>query len=133
MANREIELHDTRVERIDRAEGRIVLWMSAYMHESEGRPGWDRGTGWMLPAKLVVENGVFDRPFASASLWITEGHIAIGDRLLEAVPLPFNEHGEIRIFLTGAEGELVVRGSHARIEEVGPAVFVEYFSPSDKT
>jgi hypothetical protein len=97
VANREIELHDTRVERVERADGNIALLLSAYMHESDGRPGLDRGTGWSLPARLVIENGEFDRPFSSAVLWVTEGQIAVGDRLFSnRIPLPFDEHGEIQ-------------------------------------
>ncbi|MGO9113426.1 MAG: hypothetical protein ACLP9L_29700 [Thermoguttaceae bacterium] len=129
--NREIELHDTRVERIEQADGNIVLWLSAYMHESDGRPGWDRGTGWKLPARLVIENGELDNPFSSSSLWITDGHIAAGNRFFEnAIPLPFDEHGDIRLLLTGAEGQLAVHGNHVYLEETGPAVYVEEFHPS---
>lgn len=131
--NREIELHDTRVERIERTNGSIVLWLSAYMHESEGRPGWDRGTGWNLPARLVVENGEFERPFSSPSLWVTDGHIAVGECLfVNLVPLPFDAHGEIRLFLSGAEGEIVIKGNRVYFEPFGPAVYVEEFPGSDE-
>jgi hypothetical protein len=131
VVNREIELHDTRVERIENADGNIVLWMSAYMHVSEGRPGRDRGKGWELPARLIIENGKFDHPFSSPSLWVTEGHIAVGGRLFDnGIPLPFDEHGEIRLFLSGAEGELVISGDRAYLEPTGPAVYVEEFSGS---
>ena len=134
MANRKIELHDTRVERIERTDGSIVLWLSAYMHESDGRPGRDGGTGWRLPARLVIENGEFGRPFSSPSLRITDGHVAIGDCVFDnGLPLPFDKHGEIRLFLSGAEGELLISGDHAYLEATGPAVYVEEFSASDET
>ena len=131
MTNREIELHDTRVERIERVGSNIVLWLSAYMHESDGRPGWDKGTGWNLPARLVIESGEFDRPFSSPSLWVTDGHIAVGDRVFDnLLPFPFDEHGEIHLLLTGAEGSLAVRGDRVYLEPTGPAVYIENFFPS---
>ena len=133
MANREIELHDTRVERVEQSGTSIVLWLSAYMHESEGRPGVDRGTGWNLPARLVIEHGEFDRPFSSPFLRVTDGHIAVGDRLYDnGIPLPFDEHGEIHLFLSGAEGELAIRGKRAYVEPTGAAVYIEEFSALDE-
>ena len=129
--NREIEFHDTRVERFEQADGNIVLWLSAYLHESAGRPGRDRGTGWNLPARLVIENGELDHPFSLPSLCVTDGHIAVGDRLFDnAVPLPFDEYGEIRLLLSGAEGQVAIRGNRAYIEPTGPAIYVEEFFPS---
>ena len=126
MANREIELHDSCVERIEPADGRIVLWLSAYMHESEGRPGRDKGTGWTLPARLVVEDGTFDRPFASPSLWILNGHVAVGNRLFDnGIPLPFDERGHIRLVFSGAEGELAISGTRVYLEPTGTATYVE--------
>jgi hypothetical protein len=130
--NREIELHDTRVERIEQADGNIVLWLSAYMHESAGRPGRDQGTGWNLPARMVIENGEFEHPPASLSLWITDGHIAVGDCHFDNfIPLPFDEHGGIRLLLSGAEGQIAIRGDRAFLEATGPAVYVEEFCPSN--
>jgi len=131
--NREIELHDTRVERIERTDSKIVLWLSAYMHESDGRPGLDRGTGWSLPARLVIENGEFDHPFSSPSLWVTDGYIAIGDGVFDnLIPLPFDEHGEIHLLFSGAEGELAIHGSRVCLEPTGPAVYVEESFPSEE-
>ncbi len=133
MANREIELHDTRVERIERTDGSIVLWLSAHMHESDGRPGRDRGTGWTVPARLVIVYGKFVRPFSSPSLWVMVGHVAIGDRLFDnGIPLPFDERGELRLFLSGVEGEVAIGGDRAYFEATGPAIFIEEFSGSDE-
>ena len=131
--NREIELHDTRIQTIERVDGNIVLCLSAYMHESDGRPGRDRGTGWSLAARLVIENGDFTGPFSSSSLLVSDGHIAVDDRVFDnAIPFPFDERGEIRLHLSGAEGTLAIRGTRAYLESTGPAVYVEEFSPSEE-
>jgi hypothetical protein len=134
VPNRVIELHDTCVEGIEQVHGRIVLRLSAYLHESEGRPGIDRGTGWTLPARLVIENGRYDRPFVSHSLWVIDGHISIDDSLLDnCIPLPFDKRGRIRLFLAGAEGELAISGDRVYVEPMGPAVYVEEFPGTDPT
>jgi hypothetical protein len=134
MANREIELHDTRIERIERVDGNIILWLLAYMHESEGRPGWDRGTGWSLPSRLIIENVNFDHPFSSPSLWILDGSITVDDHLFEnCMPLPFDMCGKIHLFLSGAEGKLVISGDRAYFEPIGEPVYVEEFPGSEKT
>jgi hypothetical protein len=128
VTNRGIEFHDMRVERIERTDRSITLWLSAFMHESEGRPGRDRGTGWNLPARFVVESGEFDRPFSSSSLWVTEGRIAVDNRLFDNfIPLPLDAPGKIRLILSGAEGDLVISGVRAYVEPTGPAVYVEEF------
>ena len=133
VANQEIELHDTRVERVERADRSIVLWLSAYMHESDGRPGRDPGTGWSLPARLIIENGELDHPFPSPRLWVTAGQITVGDRLYDnCIPLPFDERGEICLILSGAEGKLAIRGNRAYLEPTGAAVYLEDFSASDE-
>jgi hypothetical protein len=133
IVNREIELHDTRIQRIELVGSSIVLWLSAYMHESKGRPGLDRGTGWSLPARLVVENGKFDRPFSSPSLCVADGHVSVGDRRFDnCIPMPFDERGKIRLFLSGGEGELVISGDRTYLEPTGPAVCIEEFSGSDE-
>ena len=83
--------------------------------------------------RLAIENGTLERPFASNSLWITEGHIDVGGRTIDnGLPLPFNESGHIRLVLSGAEGELVVRGDGAYLEPTGPAVFIEAFTGCDE-
>jgi hypothetical protein len=128
MANRAIEFHDTRIERIEHVNDTIVLWQSAYMHESDGRPGWESGTGWSLPARLVIENGTIEHPLPSQSLWILDGSITVADRLFDnMVPLPFDERGEIRLSLYSEEGELVVHGERVYVEPAGEAIYVEEF------
>jgi hypothetical protein len=52
--NRHIELHDSRIARIDISPGAVQLQFDrAYLHQSTGRPGIDPGTGWTQAARLV--------------------------------------------------------------------------------
>jgi len=53
-----------------------VLRLTAYVHQSEGRPDQDRGTGWTQEADLRVGMAtLIEAP--TTSLWILDG--AIGD------------------------------------------------------
>jgi hypothetical protein len=53
--NTNIELHDSVVANIATLEGAaIVSFQPAYLHKSEGRPGFDAGSGW-LPMQPSAE------------------------------------------------------------------------------
>lgn len=57
MTNRLIELHDSDVLDVTLDGDDVVIAMSAYVHESEGRPGIDAGTGWTQPVRVTVIEG----------------------------------------------------------------------------
>ncbi len=55
MANRVIEIHDSELKSIVLSKGEIVLELSpAYIHQSEGRPATDAGTGWLQDAIIRI-------------------------------------------------------------------------------
>ena len=57
MRNRAVELHDSEVATIFYFYGVAVLVFShAYIHQSEGSPGRDAGSGWWQRAELVIQN-----------------------------------------------------------------------------
>jgi hypothetical protein len=56
-------------------------------------------------------------------------HIHYHKVLDSCIPLIYYE---IHLFLSGAEGELIIRGDRAYLEPTGPAVYVEKFSASDE-
>lgn len=115
-------------------DGSLALWLSAYVHESASRPGLDLGTGWSQPVCLTLENGRLEHPFAASSLWITDGYLTVSDRVFDNVlPLPFDERGQIYLFLSGPEGELVIVGQRALLELTGEALYVEDFPGKNAT
>ena len=131
MPNAAIELHDSRVTGIHTEGSDVVLDFDAYVHMSDGEPGVDAGTGWKRPVRITVREGVVRRAFGADALWITNGVVWIGERMLDdLIPLALDEAGIVRIELVGAEGRLTVTGAGLRIEVTGDGVYVERFPGS---
>lgn len=119
--NRAIELHDTRVGRIETIDDAVVVELSpAYVHKSEGRPGWDAGTGAWQHAVLRFVGGSIegDRPTLPEDLWT--GTLRVGDHEspnLIPIPLPIGP-AELRLsFVMG--DELAIHGESIALELVG--------------
>jgi len=54
MPNWAIEIHDSEIDSIAVIGDYVVLnFSSAYIHESEGRPGFDEGSGWTQRTSIV--------------------------------------------------------------------------------
>jgi hypothetical protein len=126
MANAAIELHDSRVTAIHTEGSAVVLDLDAYVHVSDGRPGVDAGTGWSWPVRMSVRDGAVQRDFEGDALWIADGTVRIGDRMLDKMlPLALDQAGSVAIELTGGEGRMTVTGTGLRIESMGEGTFVE--------
>ena len=129
---RAIEFHDTTVAGITKVGEQVILFLRAYVHQSEGRPGWDAGSGWVQAAALTftgakIEGGKPDLP---ADIWHGElnldGNVSAND-----LPIPFHYVGEITLTLQiGAPNDLVVHGTGATLTMLGEAEYVEEYSGS---
>jgi hypothetical protein len=128
MTNRLIELHDSDVLDVTDDGHDVVIAMSAYVHESEGRPGIDAGTGWTQPVRITVFEGRVVRRHEGDRLWIMEGVISVGDETFDnMMPTHVIANGDVKLVFSGAEGVLDVVGAGIRVEVTGEAVFVEGF------
>jgi hypothetical protein len=58
--NAAIELHDSQVVAVESATGTIIVWLAAYVHRSDGRPGFDPGSGWSQ--RVALEFGGTEVP-----------------------------------------------------------------------
>ena len=125
MENRAVELHDSRVVATEWTGADLVLRMSVYLHQSDGQPGEDRGTGWTQDAELRVGTATpIELP--SAPLWILDGTIEVGQRVFEnLLPVPFDHQGRVAVKLNGAAGKLHVVGVGATLTLLGKPVFIE--------
>lgn len=54
MPNRAVELHDSQVISVRLEGGTCVIELAAYVHDSDGTPGVDAGTGWTQAAQLTL-------------------------------------------------------------------------------
>ena len=129
MPNRSIELHDTMVAAVIDVGTQIVVFLRAYIHQSEGRPGWDAGSGWVQAAALTFSNGVVDGtiPDLPANIW--NGDLKVEEEVLSnCVPVPVIFKGAVSLKLSlDAPAEIVVRGTRVEITLIGEPVYVEEF------
>ena len=117
MANRLIELHDSHVLDLADDGDDVVIAVSAYVHESEGRPGIDVGKGWTQPVRITVFEGRVVRRHEGDRLWIIDGVISVGDETFDnMMPTDVLAHADVKLVLSGAEGVLDVVGVGVRVE-----------------
>ena len=130
MMNRSIELHDSELYAVMQVGTQVIVILSAYLHQSEGEPGRDKGIGGWQSVALVFKDGASDisgEPL-DLPLDIWSGKIERNGQLEEnMIPLPFSGEGEIilrlhlegdyRVTFRGCQGELVLIGQPDFIEE----------------
>jgi hypothetical protein len=132
VANQAVELHDSQVVKTTWSGRDLVLHLSAYLHQSEGRPDQDRGTGWTQEADLRVGMAtLIEEP--TASLWILDGTIEVGQRVFDnLLPMPFDYPEPVVVKLSGAEGTLHASGVGVSLTLLGNPVFVEDVPADDE-
>lgn len=139
--NRSIELHDTSVGRIETIRDVVLVHLSpAYVHTSEGRPGWDAGTGAWQHAIIRLADGSIDdqrQTFASLAGTLPTLPGSIGDGTLRVagreypneIPIP-SPGGPVELHLVFRSGhELTIRAESIALELIGEAFDEEEFRP----
>ena len=125
-----LELYDSRISRIDEADGIVSVHFShAYIHKSSGAPGKSAGTGWSQEAVLTLFDVSALPELPPMPNTIAEGYLEVGGIRHELIPLPFKRKVAARlmlVFVDGAQIEIV--GNMPVIELKGSAIFLEDFS-----
>jgi hypothetical protein len=117
--NSAIELHDSEclaIEAGNDCKGSVLL--DAYVHRSEGRPGWEEGEGGIQRVRVVFENITIDGMVGSLPAYIYEGSLEIGDVVFDnLIELPASYAGAVRLKVMLSEDAriLVVSGTAATI------------------
>ena len=131
MPNRAIEFHDSTLDSVQVDGTNLTIRFSAaYIHESNGKPGLDAGSGWTQEALIhmkgaSVEGTIHELP---CNLW--DGSLRLGGDLFEMIPIPLAYEGGIEINLE-QDGKMRITGTHVHLELVGKAIYVEQF-PSNR-
>ncbi len=127
---RAIELHDSQLIGFVRVGAQVIVFLRAYLHQSEGAPGVDRGTGWVQAAALRwaearVVGAAGELP---ADIW--DGSLIVGDEAMpNTVPVPFAYEGPVVLRLVLADGaEAAIDGTDASLVLIGEPEFVEEFA-----
>ena len=125
--NAAVELHDSTVAGIVQRDGTVIVhFQPAYLHKSQGRPGYDAGTGWVQDARLLfddasVSGGIPDLPCA-----IMDGEFVVGsEKHANSIPMPlaFTEPAELRLVFDTVH-TMTVKGRSVRLEMLERTGFV---------
>ncbi len=130
--NRAIEIHDSVLDALSLDNGDAVLHFShLYIHESEGVPGIDVGTGWSQEGRLTISNVVIEGSFSAWPAHLHEGQITVDDTVYEnEIPTSLNVVGKIELQLKSWSEIISIVGMGAKLELIGEPEYVEQFKPS---
>jgi hypothetical protein len=134
MPNRAIEIHDSVLAGVSFSQGEAQLhFSSVYVHQSEGVPGRDVGSGWVQKALLRIHDAMVEGAFSEFPVDLSDGQIQLGNKLLDnEIPVPLRHKGafELRLRAMLREQEVVTfTGSGAELELLGEPEYVEEFRP----
>jgi hypothetical protein len=124
-----LDLHDSRVSRIDLVDGVASVHFShAYIHKSAGKPGKDRGTGWSQEARLILSEVESFGSIPPLPNTISEGFLEVGGIKHQLIPLPFRRKVGARLSLAFVDGtELEIVGGKPFVELGGTPIYLEEF------
>lgn len=130
MSNKAIELHDSTISSVQEEQGRLeILFDSAYIHESNGRPGVDDGTGWAQTAKFVFDSPVVTGKWPAFPACIRSGTLEVGQTIYDnVIPLPLKSCEAAKLSFTFLSKEAVVISANGINGELaGNAKYIERF------
>ena len=132
MQNRAIEIHDSTLDSISIQNADAVLHFSAvYIHQSEGIPLVDAGSGWVQEALLRIGAAQISGSISNLPNDILGGQIILGKDVLEnEIPIPLSYKGIVEIRLESWNDEVIlISGDSAELELIGESKYVEEFRP----
>ena len=101
MPNRAIEIHDSVLAGVSFSQGEAQLhFSSVYVHQSEGVPGRDVGSGWVQKALLRIHDAMVEGAFSEFPVDLSDGQIQLGNKLLDnEIPVPLRHKGAFELRL----------------------------------
>jgi hypothetical protein len=99
--NRAIEIHDSILAAVSFFQGEAQLhFSSVYIHQSEGVPGRDAGSGWVQQATLRRSDARVNGTFSEFPVALTGGQIQLGQCILDnEIPAPLHHEGSCELRL----------------------------------
>jgi hypothetical protein len=135
MPNRAIGIHDSKLASLSVQSGQVVLSFSAaYIHQTEGRPGIDAGTGWIQPAVIHIRGEIADGSLTKLPCDLMDGYLELdGQEYDNMIPIPLSFTGDVELALTSEFGETVkIRGNHIALGLLHEPEYVEKFPGADQ-
>jgi hypothetical protein len=134
MPNRAIEIHDSVLESVSLSQGEAQLhFSSVYIHESEGVPGIDAGSGWVQKAILRIHDARMEGAFSELPVDLADGQTQMGKNVMDnEIPVPLRHKGAFELRLQAKwQAQVVVSftGSGAELQLLGEPEYVKEFRP----
>jgi len=128
-----VELHDSTVVGIEEVGSQIILFLTMYIHKTEGRPGWDAGSGFIQAAAIVFSDGELAGEIPELPADISDGSLTVDAEVLRnMIPIPFSFSGQVSLALNVVgPASLAIGGSRAELTLIGDAAYVEKFVGAD--
>ena len=125
--NSALEFHDSEVASVHRMGDTLcVRFSAAYVHRSQGRPGFDAGAGYAQSLELRFQQAEWSGDLPSCLGRLSDGRLRDGDDTLSLVPLPYRSRGPVAAELVFQNGEVLsVRSASAALRFTGDPRFVE--------
>jgi len=130
MKNSAIELHDSTIEAISNVADQLFLFIRAYLHQSDGIPGIDKGSGWNQAVVLSFSNSTIVGNNKQYPINISAGELIVGKKTIpNMISIPFiGDDVEINLVLVNAE-HICIKGKRAELILLGNPKYVEEFHP----
>ena len=127
--NRAIEIHDSVLESVAMEGHEAILHFShAYIHQTDGNPGVDAGTGWSQTAVIRIAEAVIDGSFSAWPRDLWDGHLRLDGTLSDnLIPIPLDQTASLELLLEGRGEVITITGSHITLELLGVARYIEDF------
>lgn len=131
MPNRAIEIHDSVLDKILILDGTAVLhFPHLYIHQSDGTPGVDSGTGWSQTGYLRIKHATIVGSFPEIPCDLHGGYIKMGELILNnEIPIPLTYHGTVELRLESWDKVVLISGHNAELELYGEPEYIEDFEP----
>lgn len=117
-----LELYDSRVSRIDLADGIATICFShACIYKAKA--------AWSQEAELVLLAATLPGPLPPLPNTISAGFLEVGGIRHEVIPLPFKRKVAARLYLQFVDGtEIEIVGAKPVLELLGRPIHLEDFS-----
>lgn len=106
---------------------------SVYVHQSEGVPVRDAGSGWAQEAVLRIHDASMEGAFSEFPVDLADGQTRMGSNILDnEIPVPLRHKGAFELRFQAMSHERVVvsfGGSGAELQLLGEPEYVEEFRP----
>ena len=134
MPNRAIEIHDSVLAAVSFSQGEAKLhFSSVYIHQSEGVPSRDTGSGWVQEAILRTHDAKMEGAFSEFPVDLADGQTQMRENILDnEIPVPLRHKGAFELRLQAMWQEQVsvsFTGSGAELELLGEPEYLEEFRP----